>query len=218
MQATGGSSGWLPGLVPAAAGRSADPRRAHWIPQTVASTWALAFGPPPANRAARDRPAAAAGVLRSGGDPVAPAAAAPPVGSLSGLSSACGAGAGVRCWSTRWRPVTLSGRCAGIRWSPRRGTGRSRCTVWFRPSPPVRCQPKLARQWQQATAARDRGRDSRQTRHSRIRGPILPRCCRTRRSLSRRTAIAGSESPPISGTAAVTWPPANSRAECLTNR
>ena len=43
-----------------------------------------------------------------------------------------------RCWRTRWQPVKLSRRCAGIRWSPRLPTGRCRCTGWCRPSPSIR--------------------------------------------------------------------------------
>ena len=46
--------------------------------KTVATTWTLAFGRPGAGRAGRGWAAAAAGVLRTRGDPAAPAAATPP--------------------------------------------------------------------------------------------------------------------------------------------
>ena len=73
-----GHPGRLPGLVPAAAGRAAGPRRAHRIQQDGGEHLGAGVRPPAADRAGRGRPAAAAGVLRARGDPAAPAAATPP--------------------------------------------------------------------------------------------------------------------------------------------
>ena len=47
---------------------------------------------------------------------------------------------------TRWR------RCAATPWPPRRGTGWSRCTGWYRPSPAPSSLPG-GEQWQRAAAA-----------------------------------------------------------------
>ena len=128
----------VPGLVPAAAGRDAGPRRAHRIRQDGGEHLGAGVRPPAADRAGRGRPAAAAGVLRARGDPAAPAAATPPGPGRAarrrggpGAGAAAGGPAGGRRRGRGAAPVFAD--------QPWPAAGQCRCTGWCRPSPPIRC-------------------------------------------------------------------------------
>ena len=108
-------------------------------------------GPVPAGRR---RPgcggaAAAAGVPGARAGPAGPAAAGDAAAASSARRWRPRWG---RCWGMRWRRGMRSRRCAGIRWSPRPGTGWCWCTGWCRPSPAPSCPP-MAAEWRQAAAA-----------------------------------------------------------------
>ena len=148
-----GHPGRVPGLVPAAAGRTCWPAAS---PPGTARRW-----PPPGRWRSTGCEQAAPGAagllrllafLRARGDPAAPAAATPPgpgraarPGGGAGAGAAAGGPAGGRGRDRGAAPVFAG--------HPGRRTGRCRCTGWSRPSPLDQMPAELARQWRQAAAA-----------------------------------------------------------------
>ena len=135
-----GQPGRVPGIVPAAARGHAGPRRADRVRQD--SGHHLVAGVRAAGAVRARRRSDCCGCWRSAHPRRSRCACccSPAPNSPNG-SARRWRRCWRRCWRTSWQPGTRSRRCAGIRWSPRPGTGWCRCTGWCRPSPPIRCPP-----------------------------------------------------------------------------